>query len=309
MNGTGIRLVPILLLLPMVSYGAGVYIPKMGIRLNDLPDNVTASKLIENLDAHSVTVYFGDATLSILRLQDATPAGATLNDAAYRKALEDNFGDDMRSGFHGEATSIAGNGAWTWSRATHLSPLPVVEYTYVTYVIANEHAYRLRVHDNGPYTPHEPDARPPDVQAALNAIPEITFEPAAAPAPDSARLKIPRMIAGLGDLYYPDAAVRRNQEGVVDVEFSIDGKGHAVDVKETYAAFSDLGKKIPGFLQNATFRVPPDWEANGHRAARFDMEFQFSLGLLAHGCREAPESRVPGASVISLCRSRLPPPR
>jgi len=29
MNGTGIRLVPILLLLPMVSYGAGVYIPKM----------------------------------------------------------------------------------------------------------------------------------------------------------------------------------------------------------------------------------------------------------------------------------------
>jgi len=81
MNGTGIRLVPILLLLPMVSYGAGVYIPKMGIRLNDLPDNVTASKLIENLDAHSVTVYFGDATLSILRLQDAMSIRGMKNEA------------------------------------------------------------------------------------------------------------------------------------------------------------------------------------------------------------------------------------
>ena len=68
MNGTGIRLVPILLLLPMVSYGAGVYIPKMGIRLNDLPDNVTASKLIENLD--------GQAGIDIARIFiDAAPAG------------------------------------------------------------------------------------------------------------------------------------------------------------------------------------------------------------------------------------------
>lgn len=309
MRRSSTPLVALLLLQPVIGYGTEVDIPEIGVRLTNLPEGATKSKLFQRLDAYSISVQIGGVPLSIMRLEDEVPVGVTLTDAAYRTALQENFGDDLGPKSHSQATSISGNTAWTMFSAVQPIPAPVVDYTCITYVIANNHPYRLRVYTEAIYASHAPITRPPDFDAAVKAMSHITFGPVTRPppSPDSTRLKFPRMITKPRADLYPDAARARNEEGVVDVEFTIDGKGHARDVKQIYESSPRLGSQIPAYLKGAEFRVPANWEQSGLQSSWFTLEFEFALGTPPKGCGGSPEPRIPGAEVITVCGSRLPP--
>jgi hypothetical protein len=325
LTGTGFlrranrALVALLLFCPLVGYGADLDIPEIGVYLARLPDGSTKSQLFESLDASSIGVRIGSVTLFIQRLDDPVPAGASVTEPAYLKALQENFGDDLGAKADGQATTVSGRAAWTLYSAVRSPDLifvppiqPVARfasYTCVTYVIANEHAYRLRANATAPYDPHAPNVRPPDFVAAVQAIFDITFQPVVGPpasADKLARVKHPRMIVPPMDLY-PAPARRLNEEGVVDVEYSIDGNGHARDVKQLYASSPHLGTHLPEYLKSAAFRVPTTWEQTGSQNERYTMEFQFALSP-PQGCSATSLAapRIPEATVIAVCSSRLP---
>ena len=301
-------LVALLLVQPVASYGIDIDIPEIGVRLVHLPDGAKKSKLTETLDTSAISVQVGSVPLTITRLDDPVAPGTVITDAAYRKALQENFDDDLGPKAHGQATSISGQAAWTMFRAVQPVPAPVAEFTCISYVIANEHAYRLGAYVTATYGPHEQMKRPPDFDAALQAMSDITFEPVTRP-PDSPSTsttpKFPRVI-GLGNLNYPDSSRARNEEGIVDVEFNIDGKGRAQNIKQIYSSSPRLDSEVETFMKSAVLRVPASWEQSGMQTSRFTAEFQFALTNPPQGCSAQSQPRIPGAEVIRVCGSRLP---
>lgn len=105
--------------------------------------------------------------------------------------------------------------------------------------------------------------------------------------------------------WYPPAAQRRGEQGVVDMEFGIDGTGHVRDVQQTFAVSDTLGKAARALLQSLTYRVNPSWEVKGYQTLRFNLEVQFLLtGIDAH-CPGALPPRVPAAEAVVVCGSLL----
>jgi outer membrane biosynthesis protein TonB len=136
---------------------------------------------------------------------------------------------------------------------------------------------------------------------------ELTFAPidrsAATAGAASGLLKMPAFHPDDRVDWYPAAAVNRSEQGVVDLEFNIDSKGHARDLQETYAASRTLGKSAQALLKSTAFRVKPDWEEKDYQKVRWNMEFQFWLG--EPGRPEDSPPRVPGAEVVAICRTRI----
>jgi hypothetical protein len=300
------------LLCPIAGYATDVDLPEMGIRISNLPAGATASKVAEYADASSVSVHVGDAVLHIERLSDRVPSGSTVADSSYRQSLQANFRDDLGPKARTQATSISGFPAWTMSSATLLAPVSTATYTCITYVVAYEHAYRLRAYMRAPYDSKTPNNAPPDYLAVVQAMSDTTFGPVTAVAALTAQLS-PRNLkmANLPNIgLYPEVARAHNEEGVVDVEYSVDGKGRVHDATQIYASSPRLGERVPEFLKAVVFRVPANWEATGSQNARYNMEFQFLLTTSSSSqqCGPGPEPRIAEAEVISVCSTRLRSP-
>ena len=77
--------------------------------------------------------------------------------------------------------------------------------------------------------------------------------------------------------WYPPAAKRRGEQGIVGLEFSIDAKGLAQELRRTHGEASDLATSAQAMLQSTVFRVGPRWEKSGYQKLRLEMEFQFSI--------------------------------
>jgi TonB family protein len=104
--------------------------------------------------------------------------------------------------------------------------------------------------------------------------------------------------------YYPAAARRRGDTGVVNFEFSIDGKGHARDVRQIYTATGDLNASARSLLMDVQFNLPPDWENKGYQKLSFTFEVHYALWDSGHPCAQLP-LRVPDAQLVVICGSRL----
>jgi TonB family protein len=100
--------------------------------------------------------------------------------------------------------------------------------------------------------------------------------------------------------YYPTAAKHRGDTGVVDLEFSIDGRGNARDVKQVYAATDELGASTRSLLKDVQFHVPPGWEDKGYQKLRFTIEAQYFLAP----CGKEMPTRVSDAQLVVICGSR-----
>jgi outer membrane biosynthesis protein TonB len=105
--------------------------------------------------------------------------------------------------------------------------------------------------------------------------------------------------------WYPPAAKRSGEDGIVGLEFGIDAKGHVQDIRRQYGEANDLATSAQAMLQSAVFRVGPGWEDSGYQKLRFAMEFQFSIDEPARHrhCSGNSPPRVPGAEVVAICGS------
>lgn len=107
---------------------------------------------------------------------------------------------------------------------------------------------------------------------------------------------------------YPLAAKRSGDQGVVDLEFSIDRQGHPQDVRETVSASKDLNEGALELLKKAVFLVGPDWD-DAHEHARLAIEVQFGLSGDNGRCAVGEPPRTLGALLVTLCGSPLHPER
>lgn len=107
---------------------------------------------------------------------------------------------------------------------------------------------------------------------------------------------------GVATLRIARSAKLRGVEGVVDLEYGIDDKGHVRDLRGTYSASQTLQDAAQALLRSTTFQVKPNWEADDYQNLRFTAEVQFWLGR----CPRNFPARTVGAEVITICDSVRP---
>jgi hypothetical protein len=286
---------------PVVIHAAEISLPELGIHLMNLPDGVEKPEVKRRIDGYTATLHIGTATLEIDRLDDVVPSGSDIRNETFRASQEAGFPFPPPH-VRGQATVIDGHNAWTSTSAVRSgAPGAQIAYTSITYALVDAHLYRFRAKGWGGDTP------PPDFIAVVRAMSDLTFATVDSPAvaeseSPSGLIKMPYFWPSSKD-YYPAAAKRRGDTGIVNLEFSIDGKGHARDVRPIYAATELLGASARSLLTDVQFHLPPDWENKGYQKLRFTFEVHYALWESGHPCAQLP-LRVPDAQLVVICGSR-----
>ena len=287
---------------PVVIHAAEISLPELRIHLVNLPVDVEKPEVKRRIDGYTATLHIGKATLEIDRMDDAVPSDSDIRNDVFRASQEAGF-PFPQPHLRGQAIVIDGRNAWTSTTALRAGPDgATVAYTSITYALVDAHLYRFKAMGWGADTP------PPDFLAAVRATSDLTFATVdrsaeAESEPGSGLIKMPYFWPSSKD-YYPAAAKHRGDTGVVNFEFSIDGKGRARDVRQIYTATGDLGASARSLLMDVQFHLPPDWENKGYQKLRFTFEVHYELWQPGHPCAELP-LRVPDAQLVVICGSRL----
>ncbi|HVP32641.1 MAG TPA: hypothetical protein VMT09_03250 [Steroidobacteraceae bacterium] len=286
------------LLWPLIVHAKVLDIPELGVRIADAPAAATAPKVTDWLQGYTASFQVGGVYAAIERLSDPLPATATLADSRFRSGVRDYF--DLNHGPEGrreERTSIAGREAWSRCGAD-ARPDPSVYWHCAYYLVSDQHLYRLLVNAESPQ-------KPPEFDAVVRALYGISFEPVAMPVGPDGQPVAPRKqplfkMEHMDRDWYPHGARANGGQGVVDVDFSVDGKGRAQDLHVSYATSPDFTPQIADMVHNLLFKVPSGWETSDSRAERFTMEIQFALAPCSF-----PDPRVDGAIRVTVCTSRI----
>jgi TonB family protein len=125
---------------------------------------------------------------------------------------------------------------------------------------------------------------------------------ATARADESSHPPLPRFTEKVARMdFYPPAEIRVGNEGTVVLEFSIDSKGRAVDVKIDTSASRDFDKAAAAFAKNLRFHPDDSWVANGGLAVRY----RYALVFEFKPCGDVePPSPVDGWARV--CATPLP---
>jgi hypothetical protein len=166
------------LLLPLAGYADEVDVPELKLRLTTLPEAVSKPKVATLAGADTATLQLGPATLTIYREKALAPAGSDVADPKYRAALDSHFAYTLDSKAQGAPTNIGGHSGWTVVSVK--SAVSGTAYTCLTYVLAEQHLYRLLVSASGAAN------RPPEFDVLVTSLSGIQFEPPAGFAPPSA---------------------------------------------------------------------------------------------------------------------------
>jgi len=129
-------------------------------------------------------------------------------------------------------------------------------------------------------------------QPAPVARPQLSGPESAATAD---RARMPRFNYENVPPWYPPASMKGTE--AVDIEFNVDGRGHAKDLQQTYAASPELGAIASAYVRGRLFVVPADWEAKSSQNERFTIEFQFSTGCPP----PRAQPRIHDVPVIATC--------
>jgi len=159
----------VLLLWPLAGYASDVDIPELGIRLTMLPAAASKPQVEERPAGYQADTHLGNALLSIYREDNPVPAGSDVAEPNYRAMLDARFGNVVESKTEGAPTAVGGHSAWTVVGARE-SRGSQTDYVCVTYVIVDEHLYRLTV------TAQASAGRPPEFDSLVKAMSGVAFE-------------------------------------------------------------------------------------------------------------------------------------
>ena len=158
------------LLWPLAAYANDVDVPELGVRLSTLPDGVTQPQLTQRPPGYEAVLRFGLAKLEIFREDDPAPAGSDVADPRYRALLDRRYRGSVESKTLGAPTSLGGHSAWTVVDAREDSSADLTHYTCLSYVIVDQHLYRLAVTADGS------PGRPPQFDTLVKALSRVSFE-------------------------------------------------------------------------------------------------------------------------------------
>jgi hypothetical protein len=287
-------------LLPASVQAVDFDYPALGAKLTNLPAGAKSLGLNELLNEDLVEIQFGGTTSARISRRDETVSQGNIADDGYRDALFKQLGIQP-TGRALPVVLIAGRPAWGTGYVQVFGPLITYQCTF--YLVLGGHLYQIAVFAGGKASA----ARKSFETAAKEITSGLVFEPVQ-PLPDKplAAGEMPKFLpAPATTAYYPDYERRIGEQGVVDVEFSIDGRGAAQDLKVTNEANRDFAKRAVGFVSSGGFKIPPGWQQSSASKQSFTMEFRFEL----HCPATLVPSKLPPEQVITICGSSIPAPR
>jgi len=161
-----------MLLLPLAGHANDIDIPELGVRLTALPSAATqpqVSQVAQQPAGYDAVTRLGLATLNIYREDDPVAPGSDVADPRFRALLDRRY-RGIESKTLGAPTSLGGHSAWTVVDAREDSSSDRTHYTCLTYVIVDQHVYRLAVTADGA------PGRPPEFDAMVRALSGVSFE-------------------------------------------------------------------------------------------------------------------------------------
>jgi TonB family protein len=288
----------------VASHASALDIPELGVHIAQLPDASATPRVIRRLDGYQAIMPIGKATLTIARVDAPVPSSSDITAASFRIAQQAEFYEQPNPSAHEHASTVSGHDAWTIVSARS-GGWHTVNYRCVTYTIVDQHLYRLVAGATGQ------DRIPPDFVAATRVMSELTLGPVErSSTPNEAAVGLLKMPAPrISNLdRYPETALRRGEQGVVDLEFSIDSKGHTREIHETYSDSNAFGAAAQELVRDTTYQVKPGWEESGYQKLRFPIEVQFSIAKGSSSCpREEAPPRIPEAEVWRVCSTLVHP--
>jgi len=172
MRRAGLIPLTAVLLLPLTAHADDVDIPELGVRLTALPSSATQAQaqVTQHPTGYDAVMRLGTASLTISREEDPVPPGSDVADPRYRAQLDRRYRGGLESKALGAPTSVGGHNAWTVVDAHEQGSAELTHYTCLTYVIVDQHLYRLAVTADGS------PGRPPEFDALVKALSGVTFE-------------------------------------------------------------------------------------------------------------------------------------
>jgi len=164
-------LVTLMLLRPAAGWTDNVDVPELGVKLTGLPSGAVKPQVMPRAGGHELKTSVGDAVLTVYREDAPAPAGSTVASPAYRASLDGRFEPLIDSKTEGAPTAINGHSAWTVVDA-HRGSRTQTEYLCITYVIVDQHLYRIAVSASSASA-----ARPAEFDALVRTMSDMTFEP------------------------------------------------------------------------------------------------------------------------------------
>jgi hypothetical protein len=172
MRRSGVGLFIAVLLWPLVARANELDVPELGVRLTGVPSALTKPEVTEVTErpaGYDVVMRLGTAVLNIYREEDPVPAGSDVADPGYRALLDRRYHGSVESKTLGAPTSLGGHSAWTVVDARGGSS-ELTHYTCLSYVIVDQHLYRLAVTADGS------PARPPEFDQLVKALSGVSFQ-------------------------------------------------------------------------------------------------------------------------------------
>jgi hypothetical protein len=173
MHTPGVVALTAVLLWPLACRASDVDLAELGIRLTALPSAATKPEVTEVTQrptGFGAITHLGPAVLNIYREDDPVAVGSDVADPNYRALLDRRYRGSVESKTLGAPTSLGGHSAWTVVDARDGSSSDITHYTCLTYVIVDQHLYRLAVTADGN------PGRPLEFDALVKALSGVTFE-------------------------------------------------------------------------------------------------------------------------------------
>jgi hypothetical protein len=157
---------------PPAALANDVDVPELGIRLTAMPGAATkpqVTAVAQPPPGYEAVLRLGTAELDIYREDEPVAAGSDVADPGYRALLDRRYRGGVESKTLGAPTSLGGHSAWTVVDARGGSS-DTTHYTCLTYVIVDQHLYRLTVTADGS------PARPGEFDELVKALSGVSFE-------------------------------------------------------------------------------------------------------------------------------------
>jgi hypothetical protein len=159
------------LLSPLAARADKIDVPELGLRFTTLPSAASTPEVTAQPSTDTMTTQLGPAVLTIYREHALAPSGSDVAEPKYRAALDARFDYRFDSKAQGAPTDIGGHSGWTVVSVRPTDSAGPTQYTCLTYVLVEQHLYRLLVSASG--TPN----RPPEFDSLVMALSGIQFEP------------------------------------------------------------------------------------------------------------------------------------
>ena len=159
-----------LLLWPVAALADSVDVPALGVSIASVPEGTSDPQVTQLPGGEQMTVQLGKAVLKIYRDSAPVASGSDVAIPSYRASLDERFHDRVDSKDQGAPTELGGHGAWTVVEAHASDSGADVEYRCVTYVIVDQHLYRMTVDASG-------QPRPPEFDGLVKSLSGISFAP------------------------------------------------------------------------------------------------------------------------------------